>query len=161
MGHPRPLFHLFSSFKSNITIFTTNTCVRKCPSSIRCWDSNPPPSERESHPITTRPVLPPFYSSFYNHFLRYFLTPFGTYPSFYLTTFPIIKVPMKKFQWINERETEKWQRPAKLFSTFLLVSVWPWSSLVEGDEGWIGPSKKLLCLSSTQKITQHVHGIIP
>ena len=22
----------------------------------------------------------------------------------------------------------------------------PWSSLVVGDEGWIGPSKKLLCL---------------
>ena len=26
-----------------------------------------------------------------------------------------------------------------------------WSSLVEGDEGWIRPSKKLLCLCSTQK----------
>ena len=26
------------------------------------------------------------------------------------------------------------------------VQVQAWSSLVEGDEGWIGPSKKLLCL---------------
>ena len=26
MGHPRPLFHLFSSFRTNITILTTNIC---------------------------------------------------------------------------------------------------------------------------------------
>ena len=30
-----------------------------CPSSIRHWDSNPRPLERESPPITTRPGLPP------------------------------------------------------------------------------------------------------
>ena len=58
MGHPRPLFHLFSSFQTNITIFTTNIC-EKCPSSIRCWDSNPQPLEHESPPITTWPGLPP------------------------------------------------------------------------------------------------------
>ena len=28
-GHPRPLFNLFSSFQTNITIFTTNIC-EKC-----------------------------------------------------------------------------------------------------------------------------------
>ena len=28
MGHPRPLFHLFSSFQTNITIFTTNICEK-------------------------------------------------------------------------------------------------------------------------------------
>ena len=28
MGHPRPLFHLFSSFQANITIFTTNKCEK-------------------------------------------------------------------------------------------------------------------------------------
>ena len=39
MGHPWPLFHLFLSFQTNITIFTTDLC-EKCPSSIRCWDSN-------------------------------------------------------------------------------------------------------------------------
>ena len=39
----RPLFRLFSSFQTNIAIFTTNKC-EKCPSSKRCWDSNPQPS---------------------------------------------------------------------------------------------------------------------
>ena len=58
MGHLRPLFRLFLSFQTNFTIFTTNKC-EKCPSSIRCWDSNPRPSEYESPPITTRPGLPP------------------------------------------------------------------------------------------------------
>ena len=58
MGHPCPLFCLFSSFQTNITIFTTIN-VKKCPSSIRCWDLNPQPSEHESPPITTRQVLPP------------------------------------------------------------------------------------------------------
>ena len=57
MGHPRPLFRSFSSFQTNITIFTTNKC-EKCPSSILCWDSNPWPSEHESPPMTTRPRLP-------------------------------------------------------------------------------------------------------
>ena len=58
MGQPRPLFHLFSSFQTNIIrIFTTNKCVKKCPSSIQCWDLNPQPSGHESVPITTRPGL--------------------------------------------------------------------------------------------------------
>ena len=57
MGHPRPLLYLFSSFQTNITILTTNKC-EKCPSSIRCWDSNSQPSEHKSPPITTRPGLP-------------------------------------------------------------------------------------------------------
>ena len=26
MGHPRPLFHLFSSFQTNFTVCTTNKC---------------------------------------------------------------------------------------------------------------------------------------
>ena len=37
-----------------------------------------------------------------------------------------------------------------------------WSSLVVGDEGWIGPSKKLMCVyDKSKKIMQHMHGIIP
>ena len=36
--------------------------VKKCPSSIRCLDSNPRPCEHEYRPITTRPVLPPWKS---------------------------------------------------------------------------------------------------
>ena len=36
--------------------------VKKCPSSIRCGDANPRPSEHESPPITTSPGLPPVLS---------------------------------------------------------------------------------------------------
>ena len=57
MGHPWLLFHLFSSFQTNITIFTKNKC-ETCPSSILWWDSNPQPSEHETPPITIRPGLP-------------------------------------------------------------------------------------------------------
>ena len=49
----------FRSFQTNIvTIFTTNKC-EKCPSSIRCQDSNSQPSDYESTHLTTRPGLPP------------------------------------------------------------------------------------------------------
>ena len=47
---PGPLFNYFRLFKQTLQIFTTNIC-EKCPSSIRCWDSNPHPSEHESPPI--------------------------------------------------------------------------------------------------------------
>ena len=40
------------------SIFTTNICA-KCPSNLRCWDSNARPSEHKSPPITTRPGLQP------------------------------------------------------------------------------------------------------
>ena len=33
--------------------------VKKCPSSIQCWDSNSQPSDFESPPLTTKPGLPP------------------------------------------------------------------------------------------------------
>ena len=58
MGHPRPLFNLFSSFQKHITICATKKC-EKCPSSILCQDSNSLPLKHESPPITTRPELPP------------------------------------------------------------------------------------------------------
>ena len=38
---------------------------------------------------------------------------------------------------------------------------WPWSSLVEGDEGCIGPSGKLLCFWQTEKNIQNMHGNVP
>ena len=42
------------------------------------------------------------------------------------------------------------------------LQLYPWSSLVVvGDEGWMDPSGKLLCLCLTKKITQHMHSIIP
>ena len=58
---------IFGLFKQTIQLLQQIN-VKKCPSSIRRWDSNPRPLERESTPITTRPGLPPrelqFYSSF-------------------------------------------------------------------------------------------------
>ena len=68
MSQPRPLFPLFSSSQTHVTILTTIKCEKcpssircreKCPSSIRCRDSNSQPLEHESPPITTRPGLPP------------------------------------------------------------------------------------------------------
>ena len=49
---------IFGLFKQTIQ-FLQQINVKKCPSSIRRWDSNPRPLERESTPITTRPGLPP------------------------------------------------------------------------------------------------------
>ena len=49
-------FFVFSYFQTNNTIHTT---VKQCPSSKRCWDSNPWRFEHESLRITTRPRLPP------------------------------------------------------------------------------------------------------
>ena len=47
-------FHLFiQTFQ-----FLQQVHVKKCPSSIQCWDLNPQPSGAESPPITTRPWLP-------------------------------------------------------------------------------------------------------
>ena len=66
MGQPRPLFHLFSSFQTHITNFTTNRYGKKVhPVYLRCWDSNSRPWEHESPPITTRPGLPPNRRAFF------------------------------------------------------------------------------------------------
>ena len=54
MGLHRPLFHLFTYFQTN-KFYNKG---EKCPSSIRCWDSNPWQLEHETPPITTRPRLP-------------------------------------------------------------------------------------------------------
>ena len=59
MDQPRSLFHLFLSFQTHITNFTTNMYVKKFPSSIWCKDSNLQPLEHESPPITTRLGLLP------------------------------------------------------------------------------------------------------
>ena len=55
MDQPRPLFHLFLSFQTHNTNFTTNRYVKLCTSSIQCRESNSWPLEHESLPITTRP----------------------------------------------------------------------------------------------------------
>ena len=58
MDQPRPLFRFFGLFKQTIQ-FLLQINVKKCPSSIRRWDSNPRPFKHESSPVTTRPGLPP------------------------------------------------------------------------------------------------------
>ena len=57
MGQPSLFFVYFCLFKQTIQ-FLQQINVKKCPSSIRHWDSNLQPSDYESPPLTTRPVLP-------------------------------------------------------------------------------------------------------
>ena len=59
---PASFLFIFGLFKQTIQ-FLQQINVKKCPSSIRRWDSNPRPLERESTPITTRPGLPPIYET--------------------------------------------------------------------------------------------------
>ena len=59
MGQPRPLFRLSLAFFKQTSLQFLQQICEKGPSSIRCRDLNPRPSERESLPITTRPGLPP------------------------------------------------------------------------------------------------------
>ena len=49
----------FRLFKQTLQ-FLQQIYVKKSPSCIRCWDSNPQPSVHESPPITTRSGLPPY-----------------------------------------------------------------------------------------------------
>ena len=49
---------IFGLFKQTIQILQQNN-VKKCPSSIRCRDSNSQSSDYESPNLTTRPGLPP------------------------------------------------------------------------------------------------------
>ena len=71
MGQPRPLFSfIFGLFKQTLQ-FLQQLYVKKCPSSIRCRDSNPRPSECESLPITTRPGLPPPDIFIYNSYFSF------------------------------------------------------------------------------------------
>ena len=61
MGHPRPLFGLFSDFPNKQFILGTQLVEKQCPSSILCWDSNWQPLEHASSPITTSTVKIYFY----------------------------------------------------------------------------------------------------
>ena len=49
---------IFGPFKQTLQSLQQYN-VKKCPSSIQCWDSIPQPIERESPSITTTPVVPP------------------------------------------------------------------------------------------------------
>ena len=48
-----------ASFQTNIITFFTTIICKKCPYSIRRWDSNSPPLQHESPPITTWPGIMP------------------------------------------------------------------------------------------------------
>ena len=56
MGQPRPLFRFFGLYKQTLK-FLQQIYVKKCPSSIRCRDSNPRPLEYKSLPMATRPYF--------------------------------------------------------------------------------------------------------
>ena len=70
MGQPRPLFCLFFGLFKQTLQFSQQIYVKKCPSSIRCWDLNPRPLECETPPITTRPghIVCPLLISFFLSF---------------------------------------------------------------------------------------------
>ena len=58
--NPGLFYRLFLVFYKQISLqFLQQIYVKKCPSSIRCQDSNPQPSEHEFPPLTTWPGLPP------------------------------------------------------------------------------------------------------
>ena len=54
--NPASFLFIFGLFKQTSLQFLQQIYVKKCPSSIRCWNLNPQPSEHEPPPITTRPV---------------------------------------------------------------------------------------------------------
>ena len=79
-GPPQPLLSfIFGLFKQTSLQFLQQIYMKKCQSSIRCWDSNPQPSMHESPTMTTRPGLPPTVVSFLSghfrpqfHYFRHF-----------------------------------------------------------------------------------------
>ena len=59
-NEPSPASFCFLRLFKQALQFLQQINVKKCQSSIGCWDSNPQPLEHDSSPITTRPGLPPF-----------------------------------------------------------------------------------------------------
>ena len=57
-GNPGLFYIYFRLFKQTSLQFLQQLNVKKCPSNIRCQDSNSQPLANESPPITSRPGLP-------------------------------------------------------------------------------------------------------
>ena len=57
-ANPGSVIVYFHLFKQTLQ-FLQQKNVKKCPSSIRHWDSNSQPSDYDSPPSTTRPGLAP------------------------------------------------------------------------------------------------------
>ena len=75
----------------------------KCASSIRCWDSNPQPSEHESPPIITMPGLPPSVATILLYDL--FFASSSLYCTFLTTREPIFPVtfcPIQSWNWLQK-----------------------------------------------------------
>ena len=84
MDHARHFIFYFLSFQ--IIQISQQINLKKCPSSIRCWDLNPQPIEHKSSPITPRPGLPPQLTQFLipdcGHYQKYnqaSLVPHGSF----------------------------------------------------------------------------------
>ena len=67
-GPTRPLLSFFSVLSNKHHYNLTTNIREKYPSSIRCRDLNLQPSENESPPITTRPVLRPCHDNSFGWF---------------------------------------------------------------------------------------------
>ena len=75
----------------------------KCASSLRCWDSNPQPSEHESPPIITMPGLPPSLATILLYDL--FFASSSLYCTFLTTREPIFPVtfcPIQSWSWLQK-----------------------------------------------------------
>ena len=57
---PASFSFIFGLFKQISLQFLQLINVKKYPSSIQCWDSNPRPSEHGPPPIPTRPGIPTY-----------------------------------------------------------------------------------------------------
>ena len=77
---------IFGLFKQTTQILQQIN-VKKCPSSIRCQDSNSQPSDYESPPLTTRPGLPPIFSICWRLSLQSFYLCLFVFP-YFLPSFP-------------------------------------------------------------------------
>ena len=68
------LFFVYFLLLKQTFQFLCNKYLWKCPSSIRCWDSNSQPSAHESPPITATPrLLPKFWSRSFKYSMLYTL----------------------------------------------------------------------------------------
>ena len=108
MGHPRPLFHLFSIFFLQTILIN----VKKFPSSIRCRDENSQPSDYESLPLTTIPML----------LLKYFNSTF-----------------LKRFFLFGQSEfiqVRMWHHVIRIKHKMVSAFDWLWSCFFR--ETWIG-----------------------
>ena len=65
MDQPRPLFHLFSVFSNNRTVFTTNKCEKMIHLEFGAGIWTHHQIDYQSSPITTRQGLPPNFKNIF------------------------------------------------------------------------------------------------